>query len=335
MKKLYLIFIFLCLLLNLASAQYFSESFSGSTFPPAGWTVYNLEDSTAPRDKSVWQLDGRGPKTQPGCAFCPKTYGGGQGGNPQVPNNDWLVTPRIYPTSTGYTLTFWYRGYTKNQKESLEVWVSRAGNTPQDFMNPASGYRIDAFGIKTWDYTLRTISLASFINQPIYVAFRYCADNPNRHGVFIDDVGGTIRKAPIDVGVIEIKSPDTVINPVPFNPQAIVKNFGTEITSFKTKCFIYRHPQGTQVYVDSVSIQSLPSEATRAVVFRELTLDPGTYRVRFQTTNASYGKCHYGDINPLNDTMSRVFRVQQYTYRDVGVVSIIKPSNEVTEIPVF
>ncbi|MEO0132127.1 MAG: choice-of-anchor J domain-containing protein [candidate division WOR-3 bacterium] len=329
------VLLILFILGNITFAQYFSESFNGPIFPPAGWTVYNLEDSTAPYDKSEWQQDGRGPRSQPGCAFCPKTYGGGQGGNPQVPNNDWLVTPRIYPTTTGYTLTFWYRGYTQNQKESLEVWVSRAGNTPQDFMNPATGYRVDAFSIKTWDYTLRTVSLASFINQPIYVAFRYCADNPNRHGVFIDDVGGTIRKPPLDVGVIEIKAPDTVITPTPFNPQAVVKNFGTEITSFKVKCYITRLPQGTQLYVDSLNIQSLLANGTGDAVFREITLSEGTYKVKFQTLNATYGKCHTGDMNPANDTMSRIFRVVAPTYRDVGVLSIIKPVGEVTEFPVY
>jgi hypothetical protein len=319
MKNLALLFLMTA---SIVFAQYFSESFNGPVFPPPGWTVYNLEG-----DNSQWEQDGHGPHTQPGCAFCRKTYGTSPA---HVPNNDWLVTPRIYPTYGQTTLTFWYRGFDKNQKESLEVWVSRGGNTPQDFMNPATGFRVAAFGIETWDYTQKIISLSSFINQPIYVAFRYCADNPNRHGVFIDDVGGNIPALPYDIGIVEILSPDTLITPTPFVPQATFKNFGTQNSGpFKTKCFI-TNLQGTQtLYQDSILVNNLNSGEQIGISFREYEISTaGSYRIRFQSVLTN-------DMNPTNDTMSRVFRVISSTYHDVGVVEILKPAGEITETPVI
>ncbi|MEO0074783.1 MAG: choice-of-anchor J domain-containing protein [candidate division WOR-3 bacterium] len=315
---------------SLIFSQVLQESFSGPVFPPEGWSVYNLEDSTAPRDKSVWQQDGRGPHTEPGCAFCPKSYAGGNS-NPTGPNDDWLVTPRLYPSEAAYNLTFYYRGYTPNQKESLEVWVSRAGNTPNDFKNPATGYRVDALAIYTWDYTMRVVSLSSFINQPVYVAFRYCSNNPNRHGVFIDDVNTDsipyyppIYRVPLDVGVIEIKQPEAIITPTPFTPRATVKNYGPNPATFETKCFIYNQAGTATYYTKNVVVTALPYNQIVDVSFPETTLAAGFYKIKFKTYLA-------GDQNPLNDEMIRDFQVLNPTYHDVGVTTIFKPVNEISE----
>lgn len=326
MKK---VLILTLLFIGFVFSQSLQESFNGPVFPPEGWRVYNLEDSTAPKDKSVWQQDGHGPRTTPGCAFCRKTYAGGNNGNPTVPNNDWLVTPRVYPTQSASDLTFYYRGFNKNQTESLEVWVSRGGNHWTDFTNTATGYRVDAFSIRTWDYTLRVVSLASFINQPIYIAFRYCANNTNRHGVFIDDVNTEpayppLPRIPLDVGVIEITRPATVIAPIPFTPQATVKNYGANPASFETKCFITNTAGNTTYYTKSVQVTNLAYNTTIDVIFPETTLSAGNYKIKFRTYLP-------GDQNTANDEMVRDFQVLSPIYRDVGVTNIIKPIGEVTE----
>jgi hypothetical protein len=309
-------------------SQVLQESFDGPLFPPEGWRVYNCEDTwnNIPHgEKSVWEQDGHGPHTTPGCAFCRKTYG-----QPPVhiPNNDWLVTPRVFPSENANDLTFYYRGFTKNQNESLEVWVSRGGYTPADFQNPATGYRVDAFGMKVWDYTLRVVSLASFINQPIYIAFRYCGNNPNRHGVFIDDVNTDpnyppIDLIPLDVGVIEIHSPNTIMAPVEFYPSAKVKNFGPLNANFETKCFIYNQGNVNPVYTSTVQINGLEYNMTVDPTFDPITLTPGNYQVKFKTFLP-------GDQNASNDEMTRAFEVLDANYHDVGVTEIITPIGEVT-----
>ncbi|MCX7785525.1 MAG: choice-of-anchor J domain-containing protein [candidate division WOR-3 bacterium] len=318
------------LILTSAFAQTMAlrESFNGPTFPPPGWTVYNLDDnspSIPPNDRSQWQQDGHGPHTQPGCAFCRKTYAGGQGGNPQVPNNDWLVTPRVQPEPGANILVFYYRGFTRNQKESLEVWVSTSGNTPAAFTD--SGFRVDAFSIRTWDYTRRAVSLASFNNIPIYIAFRYCADNPNRHGVFLDDVGDT-TSAPvppvpfvrIDVGVEEIVRPDTVMPPGELTPQAIIKNYGSRATSFWTRCVIQTYPQGNTIYQESTYLNLQPGEAY-GMPFPSLLLSGGFYYIKFRTLA-------FGDLNPSNDEKTRIFRVIPVSYKDAGVINVLSPASE-------
>lgn len=319
------IFLFVLILgYALVQAMSLNESFNGPVFPPPGWTVYNLDDnspSIPPNDRSVWQQDGYGPRTQPGCAFCRKTYAGGQGGNPQVPNNDWLVTPRLQPEPGANQLTFYYRGFTRNQKESLEVWVSTSGNTPAAFTD--SGYRVDGFSIYTWDYTQRVVSLASFNNMPIYVAFRYCAHNPNRHGVFIDDVSGNPAPIPfvrIDVGVEEIVRPDTVIAAGELTPQAIIKNYGSRATSFWTQCVIQNYPSGSTIYRESTYIELQPGESY-GMPFPPRTLSGGLYSIKFRTLA-------FGDMNPVNDEKTRIFRVIPVGYRDAGVINIISPTAE-------
>lgn len=327
MKK---VLILTLLLIGFAFSQFLQESFNGPTFPPEGWTVYNLDDNwnnIQNNEKSVWEQNGHGPHTTPGCAFCRKTYG-----QPPVhiPNNDWLVTPRVYPAEGASDLTFYYRGFTKNQNESLEVWVSRAGNTPENFQNIATGYRVDAFGMKVWDYKLRVVSLASFINQPVYIAFRYCGTNPNRHGVFIDDVNTTptyppLPRIPLDVGVTEITKPDFVIAPVPFAPQASVKNYGANPASFETKCFIMNAAGTTTYFTKTVQISNLAYYNEVGVIFPETTLSAGNYKIKFRTYLP-------GDQNTANDEMIRDFEVLSPSYRDVGTVNIIKPFGEVMEV---
>ncbi|MEO0091675.1 MAG: choice-of-anchor J domain-containing protein [candidate division WOR-3 bacterium] len=322
--------ILLLLVLSYIFAQTMTlkESFSGPTFPPPGWTVYNLDDNSPtipPNDRSEWQQDGYGPHTQPGCAFCRKTYAGGVGGNPQVPNNDWLVTPRVQPEPGANVLVFYYRGFTRNQKESLEVWVSTSGNTPAAFTD--SGYRVDGFRIETWDYTRREVSLASFNNTPIYIAFRYCADNPNRHGVFIDDIGDT-TSAPvppipfvrIDVGVEEIIRPDTLIAPGELTPQAVIKNYGSREVSFWTRCVIQSYPSGNTIYQESTYIELQSGEAY-GMPFPSLILSGGFYYIKFRTLA-------FGDLNPSNDEKTRIFRVIPPDYKDAAVINVISPTSE-------
>ncbi|MCX8014922.1 MAG: choice-of-anchor J domain-containing protein, partial [candidate division WOR-3 bacterium] len=135
-----------------------NEGFDGTQFPPPGWVTWDnaLND--------YWINDRNGPHVPPGCAFAGKF-----GGNPHNRSNAWLVTPLLQPTPGYNVLEFWYRGFNKNHVESLEIWVSRAGNDSLSFLNPLTGTRLVTLHIQTWDYTKYTLSLAAYNYQLIYV----------------------------------------------------------------------------------------------------------------------------------------------------------------------
>ncbi|MCX8014750.1 MAG: Ig-like domain-containing protein, partial [candidate division WOR-3 bacterium] len=79
-------------------------------------------------------------------------------------NDDWLVTcPVVVPA--GANLSFWYRTSVV-EDDSMEVWLSTTGNTIPDFT-----VMLDAFGIRTSTWTQKTISLASYAGQTVWIAF--------------------------------------------------------------------------------------------------------------------------------------------------------------------
>jgi len=310
-----IIFIFLLVAFSTTYAQLLlNEGFDGTTFPPSGWTTFdNVLD--------YWVNDRNGPHVAPGCAFAGKF-----GGNPHAPSDAWLVTPRLQPLTGHSTLEFWYRGFNRNHYESLEVWISRSGNTQTDFQTPGVGYRVDVIGMNLWDYTLRTISLASFTNQPIYVAFRYVGVNTNRHGVFIDDVGGNngggVPYASLDVGVSAITKPDTLALPGAIFPEATVKNFGSLSVSFWTRCVIETITGARTFLRCSVYTNNLGVNLTKNLNFASVNLSGGFYRVKVKTLLA-------GDMQSNNDSMVKKFRIMANNYKDVGVTKIYSPLDTV------
>lgn len=307
-------FIGLFIISAVSAQSILNESFSETTFPPPGWATYdNVLD--------YWINDRNGPHVAPGCAFAGKF-----GGNPHNPSDAWLVTPRLQPIPGHNTLEFWYRGFNKNQYESLEIWVSRAGQDYASFMNPLTGVRVAWIGMQTWDYTKYTLSLASFNNQLIHIAFRYVGTNPNRHGVFIDEVkdngGGGVTYPKFDVGVSAIVRPDTLELPSQIFPEAVVKNYGSlSVSNFWTRCVIETITGARTIYRDSVAT-SLVNDQSKSLTFKAINLTGGLYRIKFKTLLS-------GDAQPKNDSMVRIFRVIPTGYLDAGVSAIIAPMGEV------
>jgi len=294
-----------------------NESFDGTTFPPEGWSGnYSLNDDY------YWVNDRSGPHVGPGSAFNGKTHGVPAG--PHNPNNDWLVTPRVTPNNTANQLTFWYRGFNKNQHESLEVWVSNGGYTPADFQNPTTGFMAWARGFYTWDWTLATVNLSSFNNQPVYIAFRYVGVNTNRHGVFIDDVSSSIPFVALDAAVMQIVKPDTVELPTAFTPQSQVKNYSNANASFWTRCEIETITGTRTVYRDSAWSNNLNPGQVNQLSFRPVTLLGGFYRIKVKTLLV-------GDMQANNDEKNKNYRVITYGYLNAGIPVILAPVNEIQQ----
>lgn len=323
-------FVFIALFIAM-SAIYaqplFNEGFDGTTFPPLGWVTYdNVLD--------YWINDRNGPHVAPGCAFAGKF-----GGNPHTPSDAWLVTPRLVPTTNHNTLEFWYRGFNRNHRESLEIWISLAGNDKASFMNTTGGVPFSAFGMESWDYALRSISLESFNGQLIYIGFRYVGIIPSRHGVFLDDISGPlppgggpggITYPRNDVGVTAIIRPDTVELPSDFHPSATVNNFGTQSATFLTCYDIINTSNGTTVCRDTANVSNLAAGASFGVGFTKAVSIPtgGFYRIKVKTLLS-------GDMQSSNDEMVKYFRVIPFGYKDAGVSAIIEPMGELQWHNVF
>jgi hypothetical protein len=146
------------------------ESFTGLTFPPPGWTVYNFFTTA----DDAWSRYTVYYNSAPACA---RIYY-------DVPNNDWLITPRLRVV-TGDELRFWWRTQSTSYTETLFVRVS----TNPDVSDTGSYLLIDqvsSTGNISWFN--KQIDLSGYAGQDIYIAFFYRANNT--YGMAIDDVTG-------------------------------------------------------------------------------------------------------------------------------------------------
>ena len=101
-----------------------NESFTGTTFPPTGWQVYNLDGGS-----QTWVRYTSNCRTSPACAAV-------QYESSTLTNNDWLITPGLILQNVSLsnpTLSFYYRTSTttnKNPDDSLNLYISTDnGNT--------------------------------------------------------------------------------------------------------------------------------------------------------------------------------------------------------------
>lgn len=158
-----------------------SESFEGTTFPPAGWV------KISPDGGSGWnrQLNGTTPvpgwqggriTVPPGggnaVAFCTWNTGGPSS------NNQWLVTPRITNVQATDSLKFWVRYWPSYYADTLEVRISTTGIAVGDFSTLVAVLAFPRGADTNWNaYRYR---LANYVpvGSNIYIAFRETvADN--------------------------------------------------------------------------------------------------------------------------------------------------------------
>lgn len=288
------------IILSFLWANILNESFTDRRFPPEGWQIYNMDNGIV-----CWRRSPAKNYSPPACArsrFEKKNRR----------NDDWLVTPQLFPIPGKDTLKFYYRAHNKNFQESLEVWVSISGNKPENFYN-----RVDAFGFRGKEYSLRVIPLNQFDSIPIFIAFR----NVGLFGVnscYIDDISG-VRLTPYDIGVINIIKPRKIEIPSQIYPKVTVKNFGTEEANNFSLEISIKDNNNQLVYYTIIDNLYLPPKET-------LTVEAST------PWNASVGeyltiaKTIFSlDKNPYNDELTKNVLVYEGDYHDVGVKEIIYP----------
>lgn len=155
--------------------------------------------------------------------------------------DNWLVTPQLEVTSNTDSLSF-YLGSYQGQSNYIEVWVSTEGPNLESFTD-----RIDSVTFnKTVDHYNRSISLADYVGQKIYIAFRhlYKAELPeidNTISIMLDNVSGpAVVPFETEVGISEIIYYKGITEPCDIADQPItvvVTNYAkTAVSNFELSC---------------------------------------------------------------------------------------------------
>jgi len=256
---------------------YVEEGFELDTFPPTGWTSESVLGT------KVWNRATTYPNSGVASAFVSYETSGGE---------DWLITPGI-TVGAGAELSFFVR---KNFSSSyppdyLSIRVSTTNNSTASFTNELENIDVNAL---TTTYAQKTYSLAAYVGQTIYIAFKHTDTDGN--GVYLDDV--KFGTPPLnDAGVLEIALP-LAAAPGNFTPKATVKNFGSNANSFGVTLTI-----GTN-YTSTKQVTNLAGGATQEVTFDNVTLGVGEYEVTC-TTNLT------GDENTINNVLSQPLSIQE------------------------
>ena len=139
-------------------------------------------------------------------------------------NDNWLITPQISVKSAS-TLKFRALSYNSNNEsiEDMNVLISTGSNVIEDFTVTASEIRDIPFRYENsqYIYTEYYVSLQSFANQDIYIAFQSITSNGGL--LLLDHVeisGGSsgINNQELTVSSFELKQN----YPNPFNPTTLI-----------------------------------------------------------------------------------------------------------------
>lgn len=152
------------------------EGFEGTVFPPAGWSIYDGDGGY------TWVRSTSTPHT--GAAHASIYYN-------STAHDDWLITPKLAPSATNHTFSFYGRNRSSSWPEQFNVLVSTTDNNITSFTAIASN--VDT-GLT--DYMLHSYNLTPYIGQQIYVAIQ--AISAGQWELYIDDVSGpdVVQEAP-------------------------------------------------------------------------------------------------------------------------------------------
>ena len=177
-----------------------SEGFESTTFPPAGWTKYDLDGGYPEWGKNVvFHPSGTAS------AFHTWSNSGDQDG--------WLVSPSIEITN-GQMLSFWEHGDFPEDYEYHGLMVSTGS------CNPADGAftELEEFNGVPAAWTMRTVDLSSYAGQSVCLAFNYQGEYATTWR--IDDV--LVQKSGADEEIADVHIPLAVL-PTSSNVPSYVK----------------------------------------------------------------------------------------------------------------
>lgn len=172
----------------------FTESFEGTTFPPAGWIKLNPDGGPG------WNRQVNGTSPIPGwtggritvppgggnaVAFCTWTTGG------SASNDQWLVTPQVMNVQTNDSLKFYLRYWPNSYDDTLEIRISTSTPTVGNFTVLVATLGFLGVGTTDTNWNRYGYRLSNYVTpgSNIYIAFRErVADNINDGASFSLDV---------------------------------------------------------------------------------------------------------------------------------------------------
>ncbi|MBX7045813.1 MAG: T9SS type A sorting domain-containing protein [Ignavibacteria bacterium] len=158
-------------------AATFSESFEGTTFPPAGWLkLSEVGNTTGSWDR--FTVGQQLPGWNPGFGIVTQCPGGGSAvagvtyGTVSSNNREWLMTPQITNVQSGDSLKFYLRYMLPGYSDSVSVFISTTTQTVAAMTIPVMRKFFPAGGDTTYqEYKFR---LGDFVanGSNIYIGFK-------------------------------------------------------------------------------------------------------------------------------------------------------------------
>lgn len=276
---------------SIYSQQKLNESFEGTEFPPAGWSVIN-EGSSA----GEWKSSVRNSKSGSKCAVSNFS---------SVRTLNTLITKSFIPVS-GDSLTFCFRQtFWNNYKDTLNVLISSADSLFSDSFQLLCQFTDSVSYPVPLGYGRKSISLDNYAGQKVWIGFRHI--NSDGENLRLDDI---IAGQPgyTEVGVMSNLYPSGKLSYCTDNivvPAALIRNSGTaDLTSPVNVTYSVNGPVN---YVSTKSETILPGNE-KLIYFDTIhNLEPGSYTIKVLASAS-------GDINPLNDTLHSAFSVVNYNF---------------------
>ncbi|MBK9099328.1 MAG: choice-of-anchor J domain-containing protein [bacterium] len=147
------------------------EDFTGTTFPPAGWTVANLDAGTS----GAW-----GRYTTSPYFLSPPASASSRWESTTIQNNDWLITPKLTVVS-GDSLVFWWRAYSSTYTESMVIKIGLT-NDPYGTWTD-----LDSLASNSATWMRKSYNLSVYSGN-VYIAF--VNRGLNKFRIFLDDIQG-------------------------------------------------------------------------------------------------------------------------------------------------
>jgi hypothetical protein len=299
-------------ILSASSPLPFTQDFSLSTFPPAGWQIWNPNSGAS----NTWKRDVVSGYSAPGAAFF-DDYNVNQAGT-----MDELITPALDPgNATDVTLNFKV-AYAPSDTvdvsawDGLEVYVSGDGGKTYHLLYkktgkqlrtaPATTIPFSAFQQSLWRD--ETLDLSPYVTagQKMIVKFR----NTNAFGnnLYIDDINITALCVGCtrDMQLVSIDQPRGAECSTDITPAATVKNRGVEtITGFS---IAYSIDSGA-VQTTNITGVSLAKNDTMHVTLNPSTgLSVGQHQIVVYSFNPVTATGSSDQV-PTNDTLTKGFGI--------------------------
>lgn len=264
-----------------AISGYYEYGFEPTTFPPTGWNRFNVSGS------NQWTRSTAQAHTGAGSAYIQYQT---------TTAEDWLIMPKFLVGASTDSVTFWMRlAFMGYPPDSLSIKVSTTDSMPSSFTTTLLHLREGVnYPPNTSTWYRQKVSLAAYVGQQIYIAFKHY--NNNGDGLYIDDVTIGTRPA-AEISASSILMPSAVAQST-LTPQASFYNNGSATQSFNVTMEV--SPGG---YISTMPVTALNSSTSTTVSFAPWTPStPGVYTLK---AYSSLG----GDANTMNDTITKIVQV--------------------------